>query len=314
MVSKAQKARLAVFFIVGFVVLLSIFVLVLGSRITERRDTYYVVYEGTSVAGLQMGSAVLYHGIRIGRVEDIQIDRERIINVVVTISVQRGTPIKADQEAALVSVGITGLKQIEIRGGTDDSPFLKPGDTIPAGRTLFENIADRAEVLAHQFEQIMANIIEITNEANQERLASILASVDNIVSESQSSLIQTVANVGEITSEMAIATVAVTDAMQKINELLHSEEINNIIANTEIVTANMAKLDINSINNTITSLNESIQRATTTISRIDAVVHRSSPEINATILELRETIENLNEFSRLITDDPSMLIRSRRSN
>jgi hypothetical protein len=48
------------------------------------------------------------------------------------------------------------------------------------------------------------------------------------------------------------------------------------------------------------------------VSRLDAVVQKNSPDLNSIIEELKETVENLNEFTRLIADDPSLLIRSSR--
>ena len=309
MVSKAQKLRLAVFFIIGFSILLSIFVMLLGSKITEKRDIYRIVYEDTSVAGLQIGGAVLYRGIRLGRIEDIHIDKDRITDIVVNISVKKGTPIKADQEATIVMVGITGMKQIELSGGTNESPFLKPGATIRTGRTFFENISDRAEVMAIKFEQIMDNIIAITNYTNQERLGSIIFNIDSIIDRSHRPLTQTMQNIEDITSELTIATMVVNDLLA----ILDSGTVGNIVGNMERITANFAEIDVNRINHTIQSLNEAIQRTTMTINHIDALVQKSSPDLNASIEELRETIENLNEFSRIIAEDPSLLIRSRRN-
>ena len=318
MVSKAQKIRLAVFLIIGFTILLSIIIMLLGSKITEKRDIYQIVYEDTSVAGLQIGGAVLYRGIRIGRIEEIEIDRNNISNIIVKISIKHETPVKADQEATLVAVGITGLKQIELSGGTNESAFLKPGDTILAGKSLFDNISDKAEVLAVKIEQIMDNIINITHKSNQEKLDNIISNIDLIIADSQKPLTQTMKNIDEITSELALATVTANDILSKLDYIIDSDKISNILTNTETITTNIAGVDIKNIeaqaNITITRLNDAILKATNMISRLDAIVQKNSPDINATIEELRETIENLNEFTRLITDDPSILIRSRRTN
>ena len=314
MVSRAQKVRLAVFLIVGFSILFTILILLLGSKITEKRDFYQIVFEDTSVARLQIGSAVLYRGIRIGRVETIQIDRNRITDVVVSISILHETPIKADQEATLVTAGITGIKQIELRGGTNESPFLQPGDTIPTGRTLFDNLTDRAEALAYRVEQILDNLVEITNRPNQDKLSSILGNMDSIVSEAQGSMIDTVSNISDITAELSIAMVVITDILVKIDHIFDEDKIYNIISNTETITTSMAEIDFSQVNTIVESMNGSIQRASQLISRIDTLVQRNSPDLNSIIEELRETLENLSEFSRIISDDPSILIRSRRQN
>ena len=314
MITRSQKIRLSIFLIIGFTILFSILVLLVGTKIIEKRDQYNVVFEDTSVMGLQVGGAVLYRGIRIGRIENIQIDRNNVSDIIVSISVMRDTPIKADHEAILVLVGITGIKYIELRGGTNESEYLKSGDTIPTGRTVFDALSDRTEVLVHRIEMIMDNFIELTSRPNQDKIASILENTDSIIINTHDSLINTITNINEITAELAIASMIATDLLTKIDKIFDEERIYNIITNTETITNNLAEIDLAQINRTIQLTNETIQRTQTTISRIDTFVLRSTPDFNAIIEELRETLENLSEFSRIITEDPSILIRSRRHN
>jgi hypothetical protein len=134
------------------------------------------------------------------------------------------------------------------------------------------------------------------------------------VTESEGSLINTLAHIEDISRELAVASSATSEILIKIDNIIDPERISNIIENTETITSGIAEVDFQQVNLFLQLLNETTQRTTLMISRLDAVVHRSSPDIAAIIEELRETIENLNEFSRIITDDPSILIRSRRTN
>lgn len=317
MVTKAQKIRLAVFLVIGFTILSVIFVLLLGSKLTEKRDFYTIVYDDTSVAGLQIGGAVLFRGIRIGRVEDVTIDKQNITNIIVTISIKHGTPIKEDQEAKLVTVGITGLKQIELSGGTNESDFLKPGDVIPSGRSLFEDISDKAEVLTLKIEAIMDNLIEITNVSNQRKISNIIENVDNIIAESRTPIKQSIENIDELTAELTIATINANHILLKINEIIDTEKIAKIIDNTEQITDNLAAVDVKviekNVNDTIKNLNEAIVKVNVILNRVDAMVQKSAPDVSYTIEELRDTVENLSEFIRLLNEDPSILWRSRRT-
>jgi phospholipid/cholesterol/gamma-HCH transport system substrate-binding protein len=315
MVTKAQKVRLAVFLIIGFFILIMILALLLGSKLSEKRDFYKISYDDTSVAGLQIGGAVLYRGIRIGRVEDIEIDKKNITNIIVTISIKAQTPIKADQEAKLVIVGITGLKQIELSGGTNESPYLKPGDMIPAGRSLFDNLSDTAEVLTMKIEIIMDNLIAITNPNNQEKLSNILTNVDNIIAESRTPIKQSFENIDELTAELTIASINLNHIMSELNKTIDFNKIGKIVDNAEQISNNLAQIDIPEIEKsvllTINNLNEAINKTNMILFRVDGVIQRNSPDINATIEELRETVENLSEFVRLLNEDPSILWRSR---
>ena len=299
MITRDQKIRLGMFLIIGFSVLFTIIATLLGTRFTNRMDVYRIVFEDTSVLGVQVNSAVLYRGIRIGRIDSIEIDSERINNIIIYISVNRGTPIKADQEAVFVMVGITGLRQIEIRGGTDESPYLKSGDTIIAGRTFFENVSDRTEVLVYRVERLLDNLISLTSRDNQAYFDSILSRVEGILADSQDPIIETVNNINTISKELAEATTTL------------SKQISNIVANVDSITTVIVNADLSSL---ITQINGSVLRANNLLENLDFIVENNTPEINATIQELRSTIENLNEFTRLISEDPSRLLWRRRRN
>ena len=299
MITRDQKIRLGMFLVIGFSVLFLIIALLLGTRFTNRMDRYRLVFEDTSVLGVQVNSAVLYRGIRIGRIDSIEIDRERINNIIIYISVNRGTPIKADQEAAFVMVGITGLRQIEIRGGTDESPYLKPGDTIRAARTFFENVSDRTEALVFRVEQLLDNLISLTSSENQDHFDKILTRVEDILTASQDPIIETVNNINTMSRELAEVTTTLAG------------QISNIITNVDSVMTDLAEMDLNAL---VTQINDTVLRASGLLESLNDLVETNTPDINATIQELRATIENLNEFTRVISEDPSRLLWRRRRN
>jgi len=298
MISRDQKIRLGGFLIIGFAVISTIIILLLGTRFTNRMDTYRIVFKDTSVIGVQVNSAVLFRGIRIGRIDSIEIDRNNINDIIIYISVNRGTPIKADHEAVFVLVGITGLRQIEIRGGTDESPFLKSGDTIIAGRTFLENVSERSDGLIYRVEQLLHNITAITNTTNQARFDDILKNIDSILSDSREPLIDSINNINTITNELNNISITL------------AESLSNIISNIETITTDLANIDLNGM---LSQLNETTKKASNLIENLDSLIDNNTPEIIATINELKETVENLNVFSGRIARDPSLLLWRRRN-
>ena len=94
MLSKAQKVRLGAFVTVGSVLLLGILIAIVGNQLVERKDTYYISFENYSVQGLQVGGAVNFRGIKVGRVEAIKIDPKDVNKVILTVKIDRGTSIK----------------------------------------------------------------------------------------------------------------------------------------------------------------------------------------------------------------------------
>ena len=64
------------------------------------RSSYRVEFVG-SVSGLRTGSAVLFNGIRVGRVSGLGLDAHDPHKVVATISVERALPVRADTKVAV---------------------------------------------------------------------------------------------------------------------------------------------------------------------------------------------------------------------
>ena len=309
MVSSAQKFRLGIFIVIISILLIFFLVMVAGNKIMEKRDIYYIKYEDTSVSGLQVGGPVKYYGIAIGRVEEINIDKENVANVIVTVSVKAGTPLKKDINAALNPIGITGLLQVEISGGTNIAEFLKPKSFIPAGESTFQNISGKAEVIMGKLEILLNNLNSITDETNRKKLTNILTSIDTLIQTNVEPVGDIVSNLNEISAEISAISVSLNEATFSINQIIQTGKIDSIITNTDKITSELAQLDLKKL---VAGLDDAIIQVDITLSRLDATHMESKQDILDTIESLRETIENLNEFSRQIIEDPSLLLRSRR--
>ncbi len=178
MATKAQKVRLSVFLIISGTILLTFFVVLAGSRLLKRMDWYVIEYKDISVTGLEPGAAVKYQGVPVGRVTALSL--KDAATVLVEIEVERGTPIKENSEAILTMVGITGLKFVEIIGGTEDSDILEVGGTIVAGESVFETISGRAEVILAKLEQVLNNLNIMLSPKSTESLQNVLASINDM--------------------------------------------------------------------------------------------------------------------------------------
>ncbi len=302
MVSSAQKFRLGIFIVVFSVLMIIFLILVAGSKIMEKRDIYYIRYENTSVSGLQIGGPAKYRGIGIGRVDDIIIDAEDVTNIIVTISVKAGTPIKEDMRASLIPIGITGLLQVEITGGSKEASFLKTKSFLPAGVSTFESISGKAEIISEKLERLLNNLAEITNEENRSKINNIINNVNQIITENQQSINSVLTNLSSTTQDLAII-------VDETRQIMQSGEIKNIVTNTEKITNDIANANLEKL---LIDMNAAIKKLDITLTHIDATHLESRQDILDTIEALKETIEYLNEFSRQISDDPSLLIRTRK--
>ena len=309
MVSKTQKYRLGVFIILISALMIFFIIMVAGKALMEKRDTYKIVYQDVSVSGLQVGGSVKYYGINIGRVEQIEIDREDVRNVVVIISVKGGTPIKEDITASLIPVGITGLLQVELTGGTNEAKTLEPGSKIKAGTSTMESIASKAEMISNKVEKLLDNLAELTNQENQSRFNNILSNVDNVLSENRESLNNIITNLDSISFHLTNLTASASEAVGELNQIIQSEQMQNILSNSEKVTSDLAEVDLKKMLN---DLNLAIIQITDTFAHIDLTHLKTRQDLIQTIETLRETMDYINEFSRQISEEPSILIRSKK--
>lgn len=238
MVSKATKVRLGVFLAVGSLLILVFAAAVAGNRLTQKWDTYYIVFDDYPVSGLQVGGTVNYQGIKVGRVEDIKIDPQDVLKVKVTINIEPGTPIKDNTEAVLSLVGITGLKAVEIRGGTNEAKNLKPGSYIKPGSTMIDDISQRAVSIAEKIDLIAANINDITNQQNRENIAKILSETGMILADTRGNLAGTL----DAISRIANNTADLTEGLNRNIDMISQNLAGNIDAISQTTSESMESI------------------------------------------------------------------------
>ena len=129
----------------------------------ERAPTVrYHTYVDESVQGLEVGSAVVFRGVRVGNVGAIAVAPDRThIDVALDLAVPRLAEIDvAHLVATLGSAGITGVKFVELAprrpGETPQQLAFEPAArTIPARRSLLASLEERATRLVDQMSQLV---------------------------------------------------------------------------------------------------------------------------------------------------------------
>ena len=308
MVTKAQKFRLGIFITVISILMIMFLIMVAGTKIMQKRDIYYIRYKDSSVTGLQIGGPVKYRGIGIGRVDDISIDLENISDIIVMVSVKSDTPIKGDMKASLIPIGITGMVQVEITGGTQEAELLESGSFISAGFSTFESISGKAEIITNKIEILLNNLNEITNEENTKRLNNIIANVDTIIDGNQNSIANTVSSLEIITDDFEQIAKNTRSLLEKLDSIMESGKVDKIVTSTEKITSELADSDLKQL---MTDIHKLTIDADNAIFHIDATHLASRQDLLDSIESMKETIDYLNDFSRQISEDPSLLIRSK---
>lgn len=168
-------------FVLAFFVLFILFVFWLGKygMSDKRYDTYFVNFN-ESISGLNIGSAVKFMGYEIGFVDQITIDKDRDEEIKVQLNILKDTPIKDDHFANLGSVGITGLKYIELKGGSSHAKLLKPNDTIKSQKSTLNTIEEFAIDFSKEFLEIMRISKTILSNENINNFSKTLENSSNL--------------------------------------------------------------------------------------------------------------------------------------
>lgn len=189
-------------------------ILWLGGYSKEESFEYYKIHTQESVAGLSVKAPVRLLGVEVGNVESIDISEENDLSVDVLIKVKRGTPIKEDTFATLQLQGITGLKFVQLEGGSREAARLKAKeDEIPVIKfkeSLFAAIDKESEHLFSLIKTADRKSKELLNEANLrnfERILYNLAQISENFNKTShifsENLVKTTIKLGKMSDEVA---------------------------------------------------------------------------------------------------------------
>ncbi|HZU91284.1 MAG TPA: MlaD family protein [Stellaceae bacterium] len=171
---------LAVVFL-AFVAVLWVGRVELGELGHGRFQLYDIYFKG-AVTGLSEGSAVLYNGVRVGRVAAIRLNPANVEEVRVTVEIDKNAVIKTDAVAELVANLLSGQSFIQIRGGTQAAPVLtaKPGERYPviaSERSALERVYTRAPRLLDQLNDIADKLNALLDRRNRQAVSDSLQNV-----------------------------------------------------------------------------------------------------------------------------------------
>jgi ABC-type transporter Mla subunit MlaD len=155
MATEANKFKVGIFLIAGFLIFNVALIWIGSSRLFESTASY-VTYFGESVQGLDVGSAVKFRGVPLGRVTGIRVAPDNAL-VEVGMEITTEFQVSPGMRASLASPGITGLAFVEIglppAGEPPSAPtlsFTPRGSYIPSQRSLLTNLIGALTEVAAQ--------------------------------------------------------------------------------------------------------------------------------------------------------------------
>jgi phospholipid/cholesterol/gamma-HCH transport system substrate-binding protein len=302
----------------SFVVVLGVAVLIgilwLGK--TDYRGSYdrYEAYMKESVAGLSVDSTVKYRGVDVGRVKTIALNPDNPEEVLLTMDIVRGTPVKTDTIAVLETQGLTGLATINLTGGSRDAPPLQAREgqaypVIKTGPSLFFRL-DEA----------------VTRLLSEEGLAQLFVDLDTAAKgaakvlddDNRTMLKRTIKDLSDVAQ-----TIAAHKAQIELTLNGASRSANNLVKLTASLNAEVPIL-IAGINKSVAALGTATEELARTSKTVGAVVNearpelqqftgRTLPEAGLLVTELRQLTGTLTRVARELEREPSSLVFGRKA-
>ncbi|HRI01114.1 MAG TPA: MlaD family protein [Saprospiraceae bacterium] len=283
-----------------------------GNNILDHSKTYYVTY--SDVQMLEASAPVIIHGIKVGSVIKINLDKQRPDLVIVTLDVKQDYQLPTDTRAVLKSNGLIGGKLIELEFDQHcTSDCLENKATIPG-----------------TYESVLSQMLpkdELTNyiQTAGKELKYAFDSISNPHSNSQMSLMvrnlyKTLDNLAQTTQQldrlMAINSQSISGTIKNLETISktlssNSGAINNTLSHLESISKDIKNSEpgklVNNLNQTLTdtkktigNLDQTIQQSEKTISQLNSIVSKVN-QGQGTLGKLfsdKELYDNLNKTSK----------------
>ena len=269
------KLAKALIFIAVCVALLAVFfVSVAGDRLLRSYETYYVEFENQSVDGLEVGGNVQYRGISVGNVREIEFSAENPDVILVEIAVEADIPVRSDVRASVAPVGISGISQLQLTGGSRDAPFLQPGERLSAETSLMSTLTGSAESVAGGIEELLEALIDVLGPENRDQFSALLGSLRGTVEEVRPGVATIVDNFEEV-------SFRAVDSMEGIDAA--TRDLRSIAGNLESTTSELR----------IGETMDGVESAVRSLQAIAGNLERTTSE-----LRIGETVERIESAAR----------------
>jgi phospholipid/cholesterol/gamma-HCH transport system substrate-binding protein len=306
--TKAERIRLGIFVLFMSFLVLGTAAFLIGKKITEKFTPYKTRFI-ESVDGLNPGAKVKLNGIVVGQVTGLEVDKEDLNAVIVNFEISSETPVKTTMTANLIGgISLTGLKSIELSGGSPKDPNAQKGSFIPSSVSGLKQITGQAENIAEKIESVLNNLLSITGDYNQKRLMNIATNLDHISAKIDTFFVKNSKDMNEIPKQLKLVLENANAAVVELKTIESSTEL--AIARLDTLASRTdRKIQNLQLEAAIKSINDAAKSAELLAKRGDQLIYRNQEDLSVVVRYLKEAVENLNDVSRQVRENPSLLIR-----
>ena len=270
-------------FVIAFVIALLILVFWLGKYGFEKKKfDEYSIYFKESVAGLNIGSSIKYKGFDVGSVSEIKLNPFNSEEIQVNISIKKGTPIKEDNYASLGNLGITGLKYIELKGGSNNSKLLEVNENglriIHSETSTLTNLVDSTTDITNELTIVLSQIKKLLNDENIKNISTTLVKTQNSMANIEQFSLYLVNNEKKLDELLANISLLAKNGNKSFESIDKSANTFKALSSELLAEVKKGSFDVNNMSK------ESFDKLNKVLNSLDG-----------TLLQTQNLIDNLNQ-------------------
>jgi len=232
METKANFALLGAAALVGVVMIMLFAMWLANSEFREGVKEYDIVFDDP-VRGLAEGGEVRFNGIKVGEVQELRIDAENTNRVIARVRISADIPVRADSEARLEPIGLTGVTLIQLTSGSPTADLLNPRAFGPPPRIIghgsqIDVIVERGEDIVVRASEAMAAVRDLLTDENIARVSRIIADLE-VVSQQLAAKDGIVTQSGQAAAALAESARAVTALTAQSQTDLHLALVDGLL-------------------------------------------------------------------------------------
>ena len=250
-----KEVKIALVTIVGVVILFFGMNFLKGLNLFSSTDDYFIEFK--DISGLSSSSPIYADGYQVGTVKDVIYDYTNTNPTKVVVAIDKAMRIPEGSSAEIVS-DMMGNVKVNLLLANNPRSRIMPGQTI------------RGDVNNGAMGQLSAMIPAV--EAVLPKLDSILASVNALLADP--ALAQTLHNVETVTQNLTTSSAELNKLMATMNHGVPTmmTKANRVLDNADVLTANLASLDLASTKQQVDNTIASVQQLTNRLNSNDGTL------------------------------------------
>lgn len=286
----SDEIKVGSILILGFGLFLVFIFVMFGVNWDENKNEYQTFLR--QVPGIVEGSLVKFGGMDVGVVTGVALPASGQDDplIALKLSVNDQTPVKMNSLAYVTTIGIMSETHIEISPGTPDSPRLPNGGVLQSKEVLsFSQMAQPFAEMNQKMQVLIERLSGMFDDDNRNNIASAIKSMDRLVTDGGSRLVDLVENLDRLTISMAQASASLNELMEQ-----NKDNFNETFTNLETTTKETSEL--------ISDIRESL-------TRLESSVSANGGSMIDIMENFQYASQNLEEFSRIVKERPWLLVR-----